>query len=236
MGNIKSKKFIIDYCILYDQQKVKKLLNYKKNNSIDDSMKLFIIELIKVSSRTGRIDVLRYLLKKCDICKYNVIDDSIILSNITFISLICTGIRYTKRLKYIEILTELLNYRCKIHIPFDIKKHEEYIYNITYDFRTKDLYKILFEYGEKINYKLDISKIKYCYCDEYLKKLITHNYFCYKKNHVYLSTTICNNKSIGKTFGRFSFYKYIKNNNIIYKLDFCYKPVHCIDYIFCISY
>jgi len=233
MGNIKSKKFIIDYCILYDQQKVKKLLNYKKNNSIDDSMKLFIIELIKVSSRTGRIDVLRYLLKKCDICKYNVIDDSIILSHIRFISFIGYG------LKYANTLTELLNYRCKIHIPFDIKKHEEYIYNITYDYRTKDLYKILFEYGEKINYKLDISKIKYGFCNEYLKKLIKHNYHefnnnKYNINYLYFPATMCNNKNIEKTLENLS--KYIKNNNIIYESYFYRKPVYYIDYIFCISY
>jgi len=228
MGNIKSKKLAIDYCICNNRENFEKLLNSTNKININTNIQPYANRLFSTAFRYNRIDIVKCLLKYCEKYKLNVVNDYLIM--VSF------------RLYRTEILIELLNHRCSIHMPFDIETNEEIIYSIGYRFKCREVYKILFEYGEKMNYKLDIYKISYSVCDKYLKNLIKHNYSFLnnrydRRNGLHLSSTLCNNKNLEIIIG--IYYKYVRNNNVIHVIherDFHSYPLYYIDYIFCISY
>ena len=189
---------------------VKLLLDYGIEHKSTIDMNVYGTILFIIAFRQNKINIVHILLEYCEKYKYNVVVDYLIL---TCVKLILP-----------DILTVLLDYRCRIKIPFDIKKNETDIYNSAhYNNTTSIVFKILFEYGEKINYKLNIYKIYTCKMlnfDEYLINLSKHNYSqfnIYKCNKNGIYCGFCYRYCIRK---RLEFNnvrnKYIYYNNIIY--------------------
>jgi len=59
----------------------------------------------------------------------------------------------------IETVKRILDYRCKINLPFDIRKYEKYLIRYMIQNYRLDMTHLFFECGEKLNYKLDINRI-----------------------------------------------------------------------------
>ena len=222
--NITIVKFLLDYSIKYNTMK---------------DIELFTYRLFDISYGATRIYIMKYILeyyekyydkyKYGDIYKYCLLDDCYIRKSFGSSP---------------DSFKLLLDYRFKMGIPFNIESNEEYFYHFNYNKDSIEIYKILFEYSEKMNYKLNIYKKTHPACDEYLIYLDKHNYYNYsryhKVNNTHILMELCIHKKIKKYKNKsyeciymgVSYYcKYIHNNNNIYDLNYFNNELHNIDYI-----
>jgi len=213
---------------------VKYLLDYSIEHNTMIDMKLYKYKLCGIAYGENRIHIMKYVLEYYE--KY-----------------ICEAVENYFILKYLlsscEICTMLLDHRFRMKKPFNIENQEQYLYDCYNRTEYNETYKILFEYGEKMNYKLNIrnldmyrpTNIAY---NKYLKYLDKHNYYNYSRYNKANRPWICITFSIHKKIKEFerTFHKciymeqccyciYIYNNTKIYNLEYFNKELYNIDYM-----
>ena len=223
-------------CYYGNKRVVKLLLDYHIEYNINYDIHKYGPELFFLVCKYDGDTIMEYLLEYCEKYTFHMIDDELIFKALQ------NGLE--------KILIILLNYRLRIGIPFDIEINENNIYRIEHKHKNINIhtptFKILFEYGEKMNYKLNIYKLSYPSHSTYLKYLSKHNYIdfnidkynitdgCNKYNHIitnyyHICTILCTRKKIKMYSDNFHVCAHIYNNNYI---DFTYnKKLYNTNYI-----
>jgi len=161
---IDKETILLDACVEGHIKIFKFLLNHFVNNNYDVKTIVEHVGITYIESYTSRLDVdiVNCLLKYC--IEYNIY----IFSDEVIFKLISRD----------DLIYNLLEYRLKIKKPFDISKYEHYIYCEILCIASTQTIKLLFDYGEKINYKLNAYQFRWHREDviKYVKYLIKHNY------------------------------------------------------------
>ena len=143
--------------------------------------KIYFLSIISDNSMQYITDTVKCLLNHCTKYNLNICNDNIIMRFIEYKCFI-TNIQYNNIIE--TCLKLFLEYRYAIQQSFDLKEYEGILYNCIIQCDNIQIAKIVFDYGEKMNYKLNITKL-YPKYDRYVLNLIKHNYgyFKYDKNN-----------------------------------------------------
>jgi len=167
---------ILDFLIDYGTKK------YCNTNIIVKGIgQIYFKCIISSNNIKFNIDIVKYLLRYSIRNNLCICNDNMLLRCIMYKCLSCDRdifceSKIHKSDEDIGVLLKLfLEYRYNIKQPFDIAKYEDKIYDYISYATCKRIIFVLFEYGEKINYKLNIHNI-YPDCYNYFRYLIKHNY------------------------------------------------------------
>ena len=225
---IDKETILLNACIRGYVKLFELLLNHFVDNNCDIKTILEYVGCVYIKSYTDKInvDVVNCLLKYC------------IVHNVYNIS-ICSDAIILKLISRNCLLHSIFEYRCIIKQPFDILEYAYYIFREIIHSISEQTMKLLFDYGEKINIKLNARELAFNYMYEYFVYLIKHNYTIDTKNiEIYfhnknLVGKICVTKNIFTSSSCFFDLqmKYEAHKNNIRQLNI----FHGINYILCIS-